>query len=227
MSNHFQHFQRLHEWLRVASHQQCSNNIPGESFLAFGALTLNIMGKISWKLTFPFILYSCLRSPLPPPSPTPLAPSIQTSWSPLVGKVSAAILKIMAMIIIFPKIRIVNDNQDNCNCWSQRFCSIPGENQTEEQRLPRPWSPGWLLFWVWYWLDIIRWTGSSFGIWMRQSSYSTPFSLAPLQQSKNNLYQDDNHKWWWQWWWWWWWWLQQKEAELDMPPWAHSCCREW
>ena len=169
MSNHFQHFQRLHEWLRVASHQQCSNDIPGESFLAFGALTPNIMGTISWKLTFPFILYSCLRSPLPPPSPTPLAPSTQTSWSPLVGKVSAAILKIMAMImvnwylealknykslirliacpkIIFPKRRIVNDKQHNCNCWSQRFCSIAGENQTEEQRLPRPWSPGWLLF---------------------------------------------------------------------------------
>ena len=169
MSNHFQHFQRLHEWLRVASHQQCSNNIPGESFLAFGALTPNIMGIISWKLTFPFILYSCLRSPLPPPSPTPLAPSTQTSWSPLVGKVSTAILKIMAMIMdnrylealknyksvhyawliacpknIFPKRRIVNDNQHNCNCWSQRFCSIAGENQTEEQRLPRPRSPGWL-----------------------------------------------------------------------------------
>ena len=146
MSNHFQHFQRLHEWLRVASDQQCSNNIPGESFLAFGALTPNNMGINSWKLTFQFILYSCLRSPLPPPSPTRLAPSTQTSWSPLVGKVSAAILKIMAMIIIFPKRRIVNDNQHNCNCWSQRFCSIAGENQTEEQRLPRPWSPGWLLF---------------------------------------------------------------------------------
>ena len=117
MSNHFQHFQRLHEWLRVASHQQCSNDIPGESFLAFGALTPNIMGVISWKLNFPFILYSCLRSPLPPPSPTRLAPLTQTSWSPLVGKVSAAILKIMAMIMDNRYLEALKNYKSVHNAW--------------------------------------------------------------------------------------------------------------
>ena len=81
---------------------------------------------------------------------------------------------------------------------SKRLGSIAGKDQKEEQRLSGPRDSGFVIrFFLEVWctkymsfVQDINWinyrlTECLSGTWMKQSSCSTPSSLAPLQQSKH------------------------------------------